>query len=71
VAVYSGDAPAAPRVLRRGNSGADVVALQVTLGIRADGEFGPATEAAVRLFQADRGLLVDGIVGSMTLAGLR
>jgi hypothetical protein len=64
-------APTAPRVLRRGDRGPDVVALQAALGIRADGDFGPATEEAVRLFQTDRGLLVDGIVGAMTLMALR
>jgi peptidoglycan hydrolase-like protein with peptidoglycan-binding domain len=69
-AVYDGDASTAPRVLRRGDRGADVVALQAALGIRADGDFGPATEAAVRLFQADRGLLVDGVVGAMTFMAL-
>jgi murein L,D-transpeptidase YcbB/YkuD len=66
----SHDSPAAPRPMRRGDRGVDVVALQSALGIRADGEFGPATDAAVRLFQADRGLFVDGIVGTMTLAAL-
>jgi len=71
-ALYGGGTtPSVPRTLRRGDHGADVVALQTALGLRADGDFGPATEAAVRLFQADRGLLVDGIVGAMTLAALR
>jgi murein L,D-transpeptidase YcbB/YkuD len=65
------DGPAAPRAMRKGDRGADVAALQSALGIRADGDFGPATDAAVRLFQTDRGLIVDGIVGAMTLAALR
>jgi peptidoglycan hydrolase-like protein with peptidoglycan-binding domain len=65
------DAPSVPRAMRRGDRGADVVALQTALSVRPDGDFGPATEAAVRLFQADRGLVVDGIAGAMTLAVLR
>jgi hypothetical protein len=61
---------ATPRALRRGDRGADVVALQVALGIQPDGDFGPNTDAAVRLFQADRGLVVDGTVGVMTRRSL-
>ena len=67
VAVYGGiGAPAMPRVMRLGDRGADVAALQVALGIAADGAFGPATDAAVRRVQAARALLVDGMVGAMT-----
>ena len=64
---YAGKAGAQlPRVLRLGNSGVDVGALQHALGITADGDFGPATEAAVRAVQARHGLVADGIVGVMT-----
>lgn len=70
-ALYGGPAaPAAPRVLRKGCRGADVVALQTALGIAPDGDFGPMTDQAVRLFQADRGLMVDGVVGAMTRLAL-
>ena len=53
-------------VLKRGHSGDLVEAIQEKLGLRIDGVFGPATEAAVKNFQINKGLKGDGIVGPMT-----
>jgi hypothetical protein len=64
---HSGGARSA---LRKGDRGEPVVALQRALGITPDGDFGPKTEAAVRMFQEDRGLVVDGIAGAMTRMAL-
>jgi len=36
----------------------------------ADGQFGTATEQAVRSFQHDHGLTVDGVIGQKTWAAL-
>jgi Putative peptidoglycan binding domain len=58
--------------IRRGSAGAPVSELQQSLnriigaGLSADGEFGPPTDGAVRAFQGDRGLDVDGVVGPAT-----
>ncbi len=51
-------------------SGNAVERLQKALKITPDGEFGPATEAAVRRLQARHGLSVDGVVGAETWAVL-
>ena len=62
------------RTLRKGMKGDDVLALQnalLILGLSlgkwgADGSFGAATDAAVKLFQKRNGLKADGIVGPVT-----
>lgn len=62
------------RTLSRGDSGSDVRQLQERVAgwagrgqnIAIDGQFGPATESAVRRFQAGYGLSVDGIAGPQT-----
>lgn len=59
------------RMLRYGMQGEDVKELQRLLGINPDGDFGPKTEAAVRRFQKDNGLAVDGVAGPVTLNLLR
>ncbi len=64
-------------ILKRGSRGNDVRAIQYFLAfigyfndrlpeIKVDGIFGPATENAVRAFQQQYGLTVDGIVGRQT-----
>ena len=65
--------------LRRGSRGEYVTKLQTMLiqqgfdlGVwGADGQFGAATEAAVKSFQADNGLTADGIVGPLTWTALQ
>jgi len=52
--------------LKLGDSGPAVIDLQNLLGINPSGKFGPETDQAVRSFQADHNLVVDGIVGSHT-----
>lgn len=54
--------------IRMGSKGAPVKTWQQFLGIPADGDFGPQTDAATRGFQAKNGLQVDGVVGPNTWA---
>ena len=64
--------------LAKGSKGDSVKALQILLighGYScgkdgADGDFGTNTDKAVKAFQKDRGLTVDGIVGPSTWAKL-
>lgn len=58
-------------ILKVGSKGAAVKELQTLLGIAADGDFGPLTEKAVRAFQQQAGLVVDGLAGPYTLAKLK
>src|SRR3954447_25261530 len=58
-------------LLKRGSSGTAVRQLQQALKEAGhdpgpiDGEFGAATEAAVRAFQQEKGIAVDGVVGAI------
>jgi hypothetical protein len=57
--------------LRRGSRGPLVEEIQRKLNIvPADGDFGPATEAAIREFQRNNALVPDGIFGPRSWAAL-
>jgi len=65
------------RLLARGSRGPEVTELQKRLNMLGyvvgpiDGIFGRQTESAVRLFQKEHGLAVDGIVGPQTVRELK
>jgi putative chitinase len=61
---------AVAETLRRGSKGDGVKRMQVKLGLTADGDFGPGTEAALKKWQAANGLTADGVAGAKTLAKL-
>lgn len=55
---------------KKGDKGEMVRQIQRALHLLPDGIFGKITEEAVRAFQSENGLKVDGIVGPATLAKL-
>ena len=65
--------------MRKGDKGQAVTEMQTLLmklgydlgSYGVDGDFGKDTEAAVRRFQRDHGLTVDGICGPATQAALK
>lgn len=57
-------------LLKLGSEGEEVKKLQIKLGIDAVGKFGPKTDEAVKKWQKENGLLVDGVVGPITWAKL-
>ena len=61
-----------PRMVDRNMSGSDITVLQALLYTRGlyhggvDGHFGDEVDKAVRQFQLEQGLIVDGVVGPLT-----
>jgi peptidoglycan hydrolase-like protein with peptidoglycan-binding domain len=64
IALKPGDKGAQVRLLQR-----ELQSLGFSTG-KVDGQYGAATEAAVKKFQAARNLTDDGVVGPATLAAL-
>ncbi|MCW5722853.1 MAG: N-acetylmuramoyl-L-alanine amidase [Devosia sp.] len=65
-------------LLKRGSRGAAVRALQELINravgapaVKVDGDFGPATELAVKAAQQRLGLVIDGIAGPQTMTALK
>lgn len=63
--------PQQDRILRQGDTGDEVLELQRRLSaagfpLTLDGQFGPATERALRSFQNRAGLVMDGLAGPKT-----
>ena len=61
---------AEPTTVKVGSKGKIVEKLQAALNLKADGDFGPATEAKLKEWQTRNGLTADGIAGPKTLARL-
>lgn len=58
--------PLSDGLLSVGDKGEVVMVLQRAIGAHADGDFGSITEQAVRNFQREHGLTIDGKVGKQT-----
>lgn len=57
--------------IKNGSKGESVKKVQQILNLNADGDFGPGTEKAVKVFQKKSGLPVTGVVDQATLKALR
>lgn len=66
IGVWFDELPILNDTLRRGSKGVPVMLLQKHLGITIDGDFGPATERAVKLHQERNKISIDGIIGPQT-----
>jgi hypothetical protein len=64
-------APAAFKPLKNGSKGQAVKNVQTLLGLKADGDFGPGTEKAVKAFQSSNKLTQTGIVDIITFKALK
>lgn len=60
--------PKFPGIIKAGSKGANVKSVQAKVGVKADGDFGPKTEAAVKAWQKKHGLAADGIIGPKSWA---
>jgi peptidoglycan hydrolase-like protein with peptidoglycan-binding domain len=60
-----------PAVLKKGSKGPQVKEIQKALGLKADGQFGPGTEKAVKDFQKSKSINPNGIVDSNTLKAIK
>jgi putative chitinase len=70
VSINSQITDAVTQVLRRGSKGDMVKKMQAKLGLTADGDFGPGTEAALKKWQTANGLTADGVAGPKTVTKL-
>jgi resuscitation-promoting factor RpfB len=57
-------------ILKKGDRGKAVKAVQRKLGVTADGVFGAGTQKAVKRFQRSKHLTADGVVGPQTRRAL-
>ena len=68
--VEAAPAPSTDIVLSVGDRGPEVESLQIALGLKGDGIYGPGTKRAVKVFQMNNGLSADGVAGPTTLGKL-